>query len=288
MNWWAWWFQLWPGIIICLLPLFSTIVISLPSQSSVNIADYQSENNNDHHRIKSNRERRFLFSPSSSSSLSSSAASALSSSQMNDIIDETKLPLLYIGEVDLTNHPDCNRWLEPSLFECQHRYENHIYRKISERYELFHRRNQLSDIHHYYHTTTTSSSSAKKKDKKEFKFQISRNDEYIKQASCCGMWHARDCVIRRIIEQSSSSLQLPDDCPKNLIELYQRLPNEPSVRESVLDYCSEYSDGSSICRQISSSSESFHHCPQLFIIFSSIIIWWYYYYNHNHRFIIII
>ncbi|OTF76102.1 hypothetical protein BLA29_003412 [Euroglyphus maynei] len=63
---------------------------------------------------------------------------------MNGIVDETKLPMLYIGEVDLTNHLDCNRWLEPYLFECQHRYENHIRLQISTRYELF----RQSQLHH--------------------------------------------------------------------------------------------------------------------------------------------
>ncbi|KAH9414249.1 hypothetical protein DERP_008444 [Dermatophagoides pteronyssinus] len=151
------------------------------------------------------------------------------------------------------------RFREPNLFQCQHHYENHIRHQISKRYESF-RQNQLSNSYYYPNHNQNHN-------KNELKFKISRNDEYIKQASCCGMWHARDCVINHIIIET----KLPDDCPTDLIDRYRRLPIEPLVRESVFDYCSEYGDGSSICKQISSSSSSLYFTYFNQIIYSLII-----------------
>lgn len=173
------------------------------------------------------------------------------------MVDNNKLPLLYIGEVDLSDRNNCSKWIELFVHVCQRQYEDRLRKAIMLRYERFDKytENFLKNDNNHYN-----------------EFYYNRNDEYIKKASCCGMWKARHCLIERInLEQIS----LPTDCPNDLIKRYQQLPNEPKTRSDVLDYCSEYSDGSSICNNnISALSASIfkknRYC--LFMLFLILIL----------------
>lgn len=154
------------------------------------------------------------------------------------MVDNNKLPLLYIGEVDLSDRSNCSKWIESFVHVCQRQYEDRLRKEIVIRYERFDKypENYIKNDNNHYN-----------------EFYYDRNDEYIKKASCCGMWKARHCLIERI---SLEQISLPIDCPTDLIKRYQQLPNEPKTRSDVMDYCSEYSDGSLICNNTSALSNS--------------------------------
>ncbi|KAF7495336.1 hypothetical protein SSS_05632 [Sarcoptes scabiei] len=145
--------------------------------------------------------------------------------------DFNKLPMLYIGEVDLTIWPNCSRWIGTFIELCQLQYENLLRNQILQQQILRKQNRMQSDP------------------VQRLKFH--RNDEFIKRASCCGIWQAKQCMIDSI---ALKAWKKPLDCPDDLIERYQNLPDDSNVRADVLDYCSEYSDGSLICSSIASSS----------------------------------
>ncbi|KAJ6218664.1 hypothetical protein RDWZM_009821 [Blomia tropicalis] len=162
------------------------------------------------------------------------------------IIDSNPLPMLYIGEVDLSEFDECEYRLEPYRTRCQREYETYLRTVIARRHEKYILAQQQR-IRSYGDGVGDGERSIETKKSRLIKpFVYSKNDEYIKQASCCGIWRARHCIIDSI-EHNHNYFLKSGVCPNDLIRRFISLPNEPTTRVDVLDYCSEYSDASLIC-----------------------------------------
>ena len=156
------------------------------------------------------------------------------------VVDHNQLPLLNIGEILLNDFPECESWFEQYRIDCQKKYEISLRSQIVRRHQKYlqseEKRKQM-----FIEEGTKLQRPTKP-------FTVERNAEYIKQASCCGIWQARNCLIDAINADLNYARKVDERiCPSNLVQRFRQLPTDPAIKEDVLDYCSEYGDGSRIC-----------------------------------------
>lgn len=222
------------NLIIPLLAFNCLLVIShgLPTSTSSNSSSNRSTSHHDNTTSNLLRERRFInFSP---------------------LVDQNPSNMLHIGEVPLDGYPRCAEWFSEYRYKCQLQYENQLNKAATEQRSLHEKWNRAT------------------------KFVLSEDADWMKKAKCCGMWIARDCLVGYIewnIEHVSQQAKVKSNnnnnyhnhnhhprhqqlCPPDLTDRFRRLPTDEQVRRDVLDYCSEYSAGSLICRDFANSAEA--------------------------------
>lgn len=164
--------------------------------------------------------------------------------------EESTMAYLYIGEVDLEMWPDCEDYLDPFLNRCQNDYLSKLYDTIERHnHRKVNTQKAVNDL--LFHGDEEGEEGGGGKPPRRQKtlpklkdLAYEQNQDYYKHASCCGMWKARKCVINAINTLPSAKAAL---CPYDLAERYRALPVEPKDKEHMLDYCSEFREGSAIC-----------------------------------------
>lgn len=245
-------FPYWTITIIIVLMLIFSQCLAIPNPSNMSSIVLQNESITNYQSMEmKRRDRRFLGFD-------------------QPIIDSNPLPMLYIGEVDLSEFDECEYRLEPYRTRCQREYETYLRTVIARRHEKYILAQQQR-IRSYGDGVGGGERSIETKKSRLIKpFVYSKNDEYIKQASCCGIWRARHCIIDSI-EHNHNYFLKSGVCPNDLIHRFISLPNEPTTRVDVLDYCSEYSDGSLICSG-SSKTVAANKCQIVWSAITSILL----------------
>lgn len=169
-------------------------------------------------------------------------------------VDRNPSNMLHIGEVPLDGYPHCAEWFSEYRSKCQAVYEGSLNRAI-----LAQKRH-----HEQVYGTSREKSSGKK-------FFVSEDSDWMKKSKCCGMWTARDCLVG-LIEGNMSHAVKDNLCPLDLTSRFRRLPTDEQERADVLDYCSEYAEGSPICRDfaLNSSGTSARSLPLPLYLYSTL------------------
>lgn len=169
-------------------------------------------------------------------------------------VDRNPSNMLHIGEVPLDGYPHCAEWFSEYRFKCQSQYEGSLNRAI-----LAQKRH-----HEQIYGTSKEKSSGKK-------FFVTEDSDWMKKSKCCGMWTARDCLVT-FIERNISQAVKGNLCPPDLIERFRRLPTDQKDRADVLDYCSEYAEGSFICRDYALNNSASPTRSLPLYLFSTVLI----------------
>jgi hypothetical protein len=138
------------------------------------------------------------------------------------------IPRIDLGEVDLSDSPNCENQLKKHRYECETNYREEVYKTL-------------------------------------IKHGMNERSESVKREVCCGVWSAKDCVIK-------AAMDIPD-CGPEVAKRYRALPTDPHIKEEVLDMCSEYGENTPICSQPKSYSSGFWFIALL--IFLLIIVLFY-------------
>jgi hypothetical protein len=115
-----------------------------------------------------------------------------------------RIPRIDLGEVDLSDSPNCENQLKIHRYECEANYDKAVVEEL---------------VRH----------------------QMYEGSESVKREVCCGIWRAKDCVIKAAMDTT--------ECGPEVAKRYQALPTDPHISEEVADMCSEYGENTPICSQ---------------------------------------